>query len=239
MPLKNSMLSPSLNPMIHAIPTHIMMGFLGAGKTTLLNQLLAQKPAHETWAVLMNEAGKVEVSDTLIMSTKRSGNADVGSIAVKQVIGGCMCCTSYLPMQIALSRLLSQARPSRLFIEATGLGHPTQLIQQLSSAHWATALSLQAVLTVIDATNLHDARLLNHDIFQAQVSNADVIVLSHSDAMQPEDEAALKNLLTQNYYKNQPLLKSEQGNLLFEQINLPHQGTPERQNISYLKLDHQ
>ena len=219
------------------------MGFLGAGKTTLLNQLLAQKPSHETWAVLMNEAGKVEVSEALIVPAELSGNTNVGSVAVKQVIGGCMCCTSYLPMQMGLSRLLSQTRPSRLFIEATGIGHPAELIQQLSTSHWATALSLQAVLTVINVTNLHDARLLNHDIFQAQVSNADLIVLSHNDVMQPEDDAALQNLLKQNYYKNQPLLKlepnSKQIHLLFAQINLPHRMRPERQQISYVKLDHQ
>lgn len=35
-------------PIIHAVPTHILFGFLGAGKTTLLNDLLAQKPAQET-----------------------------------------------------------------------------------------------------------------------------------------------------------------------------------------------
>ena len=158
-----------------------------------------------------------------------------------------MCCTSYLPMQMELSRLLSQARPSRLFIEATGIGHPAELIRQLSTSHWATALSLQAVLTVINATNLHDARLLNHEIFQAQVANADLIVLSHSDGMQPADDVALQNLLKQSYYKNQPVVNSElnsglsaeQSHLLFEQINLPHQARPERQKISDVKLDHQ
>lgn len=239
-----TMSSPTLQPMIHAIPTHIIMGFLGAGKTTLLNQLLAQKPAYETWAVLMNEVGKVEVDGSLITPVVQSENADIGTIVVKTVIGGCMCCTSYLPMQMGLSRLLSQARPSRLFIEATGIGHPAQLIQQLSTSHWATALSLQAVITVINATNLHDLRLLNHDIFQAQITNADLIVLSHSDVMHSEDAVALQNLLKQNYYKNQPLLNSElnsglsaeQGYLLFEQINLPHQARPERQKNSYVKL---
>ena len=231
-------MSPSiLPPMIHAIPTHIIFGFLGAGKTTLLNQLLAQKPAHETWAVLMNEAGKVEVDEGFLRPVKPFENTHIGRVAIKQLISGCMCCTGQVSMQVALSRLLLQTKPDRLFIEATGLGHPAQLIRQLSSTYWATALSLQAVLTVIDATNLHDVRLLNHEIFQAQVNNADLIVLSHADVMQPEDDMALHNLLKQEDYKNQPVLQADHGNLLFEKINLPHQVKPEQQQISYVKID--
>ncbi len=213
------------------------MGFLGAGKTTVLNGLLAQKPAHETWAVLMNEAGKIEVNEGCTASVKQSENTKVGKIAIKQVIGGCMCCTSYLPMQIGLSRLLSHARPNRLFIEVTGTGHPTQLIQQLSSAYWSEALSLQAVLTVINPHLLHDQRLLNHAIFQAQISNADLLIVSHADAMQAKDKLALQHVLQQDYYKNQRVLHAYYGNLLFEQINLPHQVKPERQKISYIKIE--
>ena len=213
------------------------MGFLGAGKTTVLNGLLAQKPAHETWAVLMNEAGKIEVNEGFTASVKQSENTKVGKIAIKQVIGGCMCCTSYLPMQIGLSRLLSHARPNRLFIEVTGTGHPTQFIQQLSSAHWSEALSLQAVLTVINPHLLHDQRLLNHAIFQAQISHADLLIVSHADDMQPQDDAALQHLLQQDYYKQQPILQVDHGNLLLAQINVPHQVKPKRQQISYIKID--
>ena len=213
------------------------MGFLGAGKTTVLNGLLAQKPAHETWAVLMNEAGKIEVNEGFTASVKQSENTNVGKIAIKQVIGGCMCCTSYLPMQIGLSRLLSHARPNRLFIEVTGTGHPTQLIQQLSSAYWSEALSLQAVLTLINPHLLHDQRLLDHAIFQAQISHADLLIVSHADAMQAKDKLALQHVLQQDYYKQQPVLQVDHGNLLLAQINVPHQVKPKRQQISYIKID--
>ena len=48
-----------------AIPVHIISGFLGAGKTTVLQQLLKQKPAGETWAVLMNEFGQIGVDQQM------------------------------------------------------------------------------------------------------------------------------------------------------------------------------
>ena len=44
--------------MLHNIPTHVIAGPLGAGKTSLIQHLMAQKPAHERWAVLVNEFGQ-------------------------------------------------------------------------------------------------------------------------------------------------------------------------------------
>jgi G3E family GTPase len=38
------------------------------------------------------------------------------------------------PFQIGLGRLLRKARPDRLFIEPSGLGHPAQLLKQLRGA---------------------------------------------------------------------------------------------------------
>ncbi|MGB5997213.1 MAG: GTP-binding protein, partial [Marinomonas sp.] len=41
------------------IKVTIITGFLGAGKTTLIRDLLAQAPAYERWAVLVNEFGEI------------------------------------------------------------------------------------------------------------------------------------------------------------------------------------
>lgn len=183
--------------------------------------------------MLINEAGQVEIDASLITPPEHAGS---GRIVIQQLIGGCMCCSSYLPMQVALSRLLSQARPDRLFIEVAGLGHPAQLIQQLGHSHWATALSLRAVLTVVNGSSLHDPRLLNHEIFQAQLSNADIVILSHADAMQPVDKQALQQLMQQNFdqqdvdqqdvdqqdHQKQPLIHAVPGKVLLDQIDVPH-----------------
>jgi G3E family GTPase len=42
-----------------AVPTNIITGFLGVGKTTAILHLLANKPANERWAVLVNEFGEI------------------------------------------------------------------------------------------------------------------------------------------------------------------------------------
>ena len=54
---------------IKAIPTNIITGFLGVGKTSLIKQLLATKPADETWAVLVNEFGEVGIDAGLLNSS--------------------------------------------------------------------------------------------------------------------------------------------------------------------------
>ena len=129
------------------VKTHIISGFLGAGKTTLLQHLLTQKPEHETWAILMNEFGQIGIDQQLLIQQP--------GYVVKELLGGCLCCSSQLPMQLALSRLIHDLRPDRLFIEPTGLGHPAQLLDQLSEPHWQESLELRALITVIDGSRLH------------------------------------------------------------------------------------
>lgn len=206
-----------LQPIIQAVPTHIITGFLGAGKTTLLNALLQQKPVGETWAVLMNEFGRIGVDQALI--SQQDG------IAIKEVLGGCLCCTSQLPMQVALARLLSSAKPDRLFIEPTGMGHPDQLIEQLSEAHWQTALSLRAVITVVNGCALQDSRMTSHDIFISQVQVADVLLVSNSSAMTSADQQALAQLTTRFHKQPQQLHLIEQGQIDFGLLDQPRPST--------------
>jgi len=168
------------------VPTHIITGFLGAGKTTLLKQLFTEKPAGEVWAVLVNEFGQIGLDGTLM-------EADAG-IAIHEVAGGCLCCTSQLPMQIGLARLLTRAKPTRLFIEPTGLGHPVQLIEQLTEPHWQRALDLLAVVCVVDGTRLTDEKLTQHETYQAQWMIADLIYVSHDDEMSSTDHAQLQQM---------------------------------------------
>ena len=109
-------MSPSKNNLC-AIPTNIITGFLGAGKTSAILHLLRSKPADERWAVLVNEFGEIGVDGSLL----EGRHSEEQQVYIREVPGGCMCCTSGLPMQIALNQLLTKSRPHRLLIEPTGL----------------------------------------------------------------------------------------------------------------------
>ncbi|TXJ05140.1 MAG: GTP-binding protein [Acinetobacter sp.] len=212
-----------------AVPTHIISGFLGAGKTTLLQHLLTQKPEHEVWAILMNEFGQIGIDQQLIR--QQSG------YAVKELLGGCLCCSSQLPMQLALSRLLSETKPDRLFIEPTGLGHPAQLVEQLSEAHWHSSLVLRALVVVVDGSRLHDHAWVQQHLYTDQLKAAQIVVLSHVDAMTEMDHQAYVALQQEYQQQIQHWIAAEQGQVALQQLDVVQQ-LPQRKIQPLLKLQH-
>lgn len=162
---------------ITAVPTNIVTGFLGAGKTTALLHLLANKPQQEPWAVLVNEFGEVGLDGALLSAS---------GAWVKEVPGGCLCCTAGVPLQVALIGLLRRAKPARLLIEPTGLGHPAQIEQQLLSPPFIQWLHLKACIALVDPRKLLEQRYLQHDGFQAQLAMADVLVANKADLASTE-----------------------------------------------------
>lgn len=196
-----------------AVPTHIISGFLGAGKTTLLQHLLTQKPKNEVWAILMNEFGQIGVDQQLI--TQQSG------YAVKELLGGCLCCSSQLPMQIALSRLLSESKPDRLFIEPTGLGHPAQLLEQLTEPHWHSSLDMRALVVVVDGSRLHDKPWVQQHLYTDQLKAAQVVVISHKDSMNDDDQQAYIQLKQEYQTYVQSWIEAENGQVPLLQLDLP------------------
>jgi G3E family GTPase len=166
-----------------AIPTNIITGFLGAGKTTAILHLLKHKPENEYWAVLVNEFGEIGIDGALM---KGQG------AFVREIPGGCMCCVAGLPMQVGLNRLIAEAKPSRILIEPTGLGHPAQIVEALTSPPFSQLLKLQASLCLIDPRKLVDSRYLEHETFQAQAALADVLVASKTDLASEDDLKAFE-----------------------------------------------
>ncbi len=100
-----------------------------------------------------------------------------------------------VPMQIALSQLLARAKPSRVLIEPTGLGHPRQILELLQSAEWRDVLGARATVCVVDARMLADERVRAHETFQAQVEVADVLLFSKDDVLTEIDRLAARDLV--------------------------------------------
>ncbi|PKH81102.1 cobalamin biosynthesis protein P47K [Psychrobacter sp. 4Bb] len=187
---------PVKNPIIFQnIPCTLVTGFLGAGKTTVINQLLATKPDDERWALLINEFGRIGIDGALLASSQ-DNELEQKNIAIREVSGGCICCTSQLPLQIAISRLLSEHHPQRLLIEPTGLAHPRELILQLSAPHWQTALKMNAVITVLSGEQWQQIKYRDHDGFQAHVRDADVLIINRYTQLDTSEKQALVEWIT-------------------------------------------
>jgi G3E family GTPase len=173
--------------MLKNIPTHLIAGPLGAGKTSLIRHLLAQRPEHERWAVLINEFGQIGLDAALL-------NTDDAGIALGEVAGGCLCCVNGVPFQVGLSRLLRKAKPHRLLIEPSGLGHPLELLRQLSAPPWAGVLSVQTPVLVLDAAALA-AGVALPESQQTALSCAGLLLMNKAEGLDATAKALLATQL--------------------------------------------
>ena len=202
------------NQPILGVPTNIITGFLGVGKTSAILNLLANKPEGERWAVLVNEFGEIGVDGSLLHGQQ----IDKQQVFIREVSGGCMCCAAGLPMKIALNQLLLNAKPDRLLIEPTGLGHPKEVMEVLTSAHYRDVLSLQKNITLVDARNLSNARYTNHETFNQQISIADTVVGNKVDLYQQEDLDKLTAYVARVSRPNTRIILAEHGAFLLAEL---------------------
>lgn len=194
-------------PTIKNVPTNIITGALGVGKSTLIQTLLADKPSDERWAVLVNEFGEVGIDGALLSSAKSH------DVFIREVPGGCMCCTSGIPMQIALNMLLATAKPHRLLIEPTGLGHPKEVLQTLTAEHYRGVLDVRATLTLIDIRKLADTRWRAHATFQEQLDIAEQVIVTKSDLYAEDLTPTLAAYLAELGINNIPVTVAKNGKI--------------------------
>ena len=192
---------------ILAVPTNIITGFLGVGKTSAILHLLAQKPADERWAILVNEFGEIGIDKSLFDGQLNNQN----NVFIREVPGGCMCCAASLPMQIALNQLLAESRPHRLIIEPTGLGHPREVMQVLTAEHYQPVLSIHKTITLVDARKLSDVRYTSHDTFNQQLAIADVVVGNKQDLYSTDDGERLAQYVSEHCQTGTELMLTEHG----------------------------
>ncbi|WP_018150183.1 CobW family GTP-binding protein [Leeia oryzae] len=173
------------------IPAYLVTGFLGAGKTSLINQLLADHPASEQWAVIVNEFGQVGVDGALLQKSQ--------GIHVRQVAGGCICCTTAPLMRTALIRLLREQRPDRLIIEPSGLGHPAGILALLQEPGFASHLDIQPVICVVPCVALTDSRYQQSPEFKAQIATSSILILTQGAGLPPDTRIQYQHMLEQQY----------------------------------------
>lgn len=195
---------------ISAVPTNIITGFLGVGKTSAILNLMRHKPENERWAILVNEFGEIGVDGSLLEGSSSEGQ----QVYIREVPGGCMCCAAGLPMQIALNQLLTHSRPDRLLIEPTGLGHPKEVLEVLSSENYREVLSLQKIITLVDARKLSEPKYTEHDTFNQQIDIADIVVGNKTDLYATGDDELLSDYVSQRANKEgTPVVYTIQGDI--------------------------
>lgn len=158
---------------LESIPVHLVTGFLGSGKSTLIRGLINQKPADETWAILINEFGQVGIDQAMFEARE--------DLVVKGLPGGCLCCQLAFVLQATLVNLLHRHRPDRLIVEPSGLGHPAGLLDVLRGEAFHGILDVRDIIVALDPGRLDEPRVRKHETFRDQLAMADAVVLTRTD----------------------------------------------------------
>jgi G3E family GTPase len=154
------------------IPVHLISGFLGSGKTTLLQNLLdycltqGLKPA-----VMMNEYGEVSIDGELLRGQ---------GFTIREMTNGCICCTIGGTLGLALQEVAAR-RPDVIFIEATGLADPIELVDQATKEEVLPLVRLTTLVAVLDPVNFQYLAEALHSGIRQQTELADFVLINKCD----------------------------------------------------------
>ena len=196
--------------MLAKTPVTIVTGFLGAGKTTLIRHLLANAGGRRL-ALIINEFGDVGVDGDLV---KSCSDAACPEDAIIELANGCICCTVADDFAPAIMALLSrEPKPDHIVVETSGLALPKPLIKAFDWPDLRSRLTVDGVVAVVDAAAVAEGRFaddparvaeqrladpsLDHDnpleeVYEDQLTSADLVVLNKADLVDKNQLDALK-----------------------------------------------
>ena len=213
------------------IPTTVITGFLGSGKTTLIRQLL-QNTERKRIALIINEFGDLGVDGDIL---KGCGDETCTEEDIMELSNGCICCTVAEDFIPTLTKLLErEVKPDHIVIETSGLALPQPLIRAFNWPEISTQVTVDSVITVVDgdaankgqfSSNLEaieKQRLndenLDHEtpiseLFEDQLTCADLIIINKSDLISVAEIDALKTKLGSKTRKGVKIIQSTMGNV--------------------------
>jgi cobalamin biosynthesis protein CobW len=216
------------------IPATIVTGFLGAGKTTLIRNLL-QNADGKRIALIVNEFGDMGFDGSLMNGC---ADPDCAAEEVVELTNGCICCTvadDFLPtMEMLLSR---ENPPEHIVIETSGLALPQPLVRAFSWPSVKTRVTVDGVVTVLDAAALAEGRIaldeealeaqraadeaMDHEspveeLFHDQLACADLVVLNKADLISEEALKDVQAKISADVRPSVHIVSSEKGTLPIE-----------------------
>ncbi|WP_042250128.1 cobalamin biosynthesis protein CobW [Paracoccus sp. PAMC 22219] len=210
-------------------PVTVITGFLGSGKTTLIRHLMAN-PQGLRLAVIVNEFGTMGVDGDIL-----KGCADDSCPAenIVELSNGCICCTvadDFIPTLEALMAL--PQKPDHILIETSGLALPKPLLKAFDWPAIRSRITVDGVIALADAEAVAAGRFapdvaavdaqraadesLDHEtplseVFEDQISCADVILLTKADLAGPDGIAAARAVIEAELPRPLPILTVTEG----------------------------
>ena len=181
-----------------SIKVNVITGFLGVGKTSTIQHLLKNKPQNEYWAIIVNEFGEVGIDESLLATEDETS-------PIRQIPGGCVCCTAGTALQDILNDLIGSVKPDRILIEPSGIGHPAGIIDTLEGTLKNKA-TIQAIITLIDPRNLGSEKHMGHETFIDQIELADILIATKTDLSTEKELVRYRNWADELYPPKQQIL---------------------------------
>lgn len=166
---------------------HVVSGFLGSGKTTFIASWLNFLHGRERFTgVLQNEFGEIDL-DSLVLS---------GETKVESLDDGCVCCSLADSLRPGLFRLMKETPAEQFILETTGVASPSYVMASLQLLDEIVTPGL--LITLVDALDLanHPEKLTEAGCRRDQIEAADVIVLTKTDRVSPQEVTSLRRLVS-------------------------------------------
>lgn len=211
------------------LPVTVITGFLGSGKTTLIRNLM-QNPGGKRLAIIVNEFGDVGVDGDIL---KSCAIPDCPEENILELANGCICCTvadDFIPTIEALMAL--NPRPDHILIETSGLALPKPLLKAFDWPDIRSKITVDGVIALADAEAVAAGRFapnvaavdaqrladesIDHEtplseVFEDQISCADIILLTKPDLAGPEGVAKAKALINAETPRPLPIIEVAEG----------------------------
>lgn len=214
---------------LEKLPVTVVTGFLGSGKTTLISRLM-QNPGGKRLAIVVNEFGDVGVDGEIL---KGCAIPDCPAENIVELANGCICCTvadDFIPTIEALMAL--EPRPDHIVIETSGLALPKPLLKAFDWPDIRSKITVDGVIALADAEAVADGRFapnvaavdaqrradesIDHEtplseVFEDQISCADIVLLTKPDLAGPEGLAKAKAVIEAEAPRSLPIIEVAEG----------------------------
>lgn len=213
------------------IPTTVITGFLGSGKTTMIRHLLENVKGKRI-ALIINEFGELGVDGGLL---KGCGLDNCHGDDLIELNNGCICCTVAEEFIPTMTKLLEREdRPDHIVIETSGLALPQPLVAAFNWPEIKTQVTVDGVITVIDAPAVAEGRFANdidkinaeraqdtsithesplEELFEDQIHAADLIVLNKVDLIDEDTLNRVRDVVSSHSDRVAQMVTSSFGSI--------------------------
>ncbi|WP_026349710.1 cobalamin biosynthesis protein CobW [Bordetella sp. FB-8] len=225
-----------MSTFMRKIPVTVITGFLGSGKTTLLRHILSNANGLRV-AVIVNEFGELGIDGEILkgcgIGCDESGKQTEGQLY--ELSNGCLCCTvqeEFFPVMEALVERRGQI--DHVLIETSGLALPKPLVKAFNWPSIRSSFTVDAVVTMVDGPaaasgqfaqdpaavdaqrkadpNLdHESPL--HELFEDQLSAADLVILNKVDLLDATGQACVSALIREEIPAHVKIVPASNGRL--------------------------